>query len=220
MDAEIINRAYLEKLSFSDLSKLADDFGVDVPEDLNRRFLIAELLELAEEAKSSDDESMIISAEDGEAPAAKLPTNYNETQISCILRNPAWAFVFWNINDTDSAMIKSLTNCNLMIRVCVLSAPDKLQPEEAFEINASTDTQEQYVLLPAGSNYIRVELVYVAGNTGKVLAFTPVIEIPSPSKQLNDFQPGKESDYSEIIKLSGMEEILVNQYKNHRHSFS
>ena len=220
MDAEIINRAYLEKLSFSDLSKLADDFGVDVPEDLNRRFLIAELLELAEEAKSSDDESMIISAEDGEAPAAKLPKNYNETQISCILRNPAWAFVFWNINDTDSAMIKSLTNCNLMIRVCVLSAPDKLQPEEAFEINASTDTQEQYVLLPAGSNYIRVELVYVAGNTGKVLAFTPVIEIPSPSKQLNDFQPGKESDYSEIINLSGMEEILVNQYKNHRHSFS
>ena len=30
-----------------------------------------------------------------------LPKNYNETQISCILRNPAWLFVFWNISEAD-----------------------------------------------------------------------------------------------------------------------
>ena len=50
MNEEPINRASLEKLSFSDLVQLADEYGVDVPEDLDRRFLIAELLELAEES--------------------------------------------------------------------------------------------------------------------------------------------------------------------------
>ena len=48
MNEEPMNRASLEKLSFSDLVQLADEYGVDVPEDLDRRFLIAELLELFE----------------------------------------------------------------------------------------------------------------------------------------------------------------------------
>ena len=43
-----ISRAYLETLSFSDLVNLADEYGVDVPEDLDRRFLIEELFEIAE----------------------------------------------------------------------------------------------------------------------------------------------------------------------------
>ena len=35
METENINRAYLETLSFSDLSKLADEYGVDVPENFD-----------------------------------------------------------------------------------------------------------------------------------------------------------------------------------------
>ena len=59
MSEEPINRASLEKLSFSDLVKLADEYGVDVPEDLDRRFLIAELLELAEESNNKEDEMIL-----------------------------------------------------------------------------------------------------------------------------------------------------------------
>ena len=53
MSGESINRAYLETLIFSDLVQLADKYGVDVPDDLDRRFLIAELLELVEESGSN-----------------------------------------------------------------------------------------------------------------------------------------------------------------------
>ena len=49
MNNEQISCAYLETLAFKDLVKLADEYGVDVPQDLDRRFLIAELLELAQE---------------------------------------------------------------------------------------------------------------------------------------------------------------------------
>ena len=49
MSDEVITRNYLEKLSFSELSRLADNYGIDVPENLDRRFLIAELLEINEE---------------------------------------------------------------------------------------------------------------------------------------------------------------------------
>ncbi|MBO4858151.1 MAG: DUF4912 domain-containing protein [Treponema sp.] len=219
METENINRAYLETLSFSDLSKLADEYGVDVPEDLDRRFLICELLDIVEESKLFN-EDMVISSDRSSEENTVLPQGYNETQISCVLRNPVWAFVFWNISNSDNNKLKEMHDCTLMLRVCSLPSQEELTPKESFEIKITAGSQEQYVLIPAGEKYIRIELVYISGATRNVLAFSPVIEIPQGSESLNNIQPGKQNDYPEIIKLSGIEKILLNQYKNHRHSFS
>lgn len=220
METEKLTHAYLETLSFSDLCKIADEYGLDVPESLNRRFLIGEILELGEYSSKTASESMVIASEENKHSEKELPKNYNETQISCVLRNPVWAFVFWNISESDNAKIKELPNCNLMIRVCILSSEDELKPEQAFEVNVSTESQEQYILLPSGQKYFRFELVYVSNNSGHVLAFSPVVHIPQPAKIVNEFQPGKENDFSEVIKLSGINKVLMDQYKNHRQSFS
>lgn len=220
METEKLNNAYLETLSFSDLCKIADEFGLDVPESLNRRFLIGEILELCEESSKATGESMVIASEGNKTTERELPKNYNETQISCVLRNPVWAFVFWNISESDSIKIKEIQNCNLMIRVCILSSPEELKPEQAYEVNVSSDSQEQYILLPSGPKYFRFELVYVSQNSGRVLAFSPIIQIPQAARIVNEYQPGKENNFSEVIKLSGMENVLMNQYKNHRQSFS
>ncbi len=219
METENINRAYLETLSFSDLSKLADEYGVDVPEDLDRRFLICELLDIVEESKLFN-EDMVISSDRSSEENTVLPQGYNETQISCVLRNPVWAFVFWNISNSDNNKLKEMHDCTLMLRVCSLPSQEELTPKESFEIKITAGSQEQYVLIPAGEKYIRIELVYISGANRNVLAFSPVIEIPQGSESLNNIQPGKQNDYPEIIKLSGIEKILLNQYKNHRHSFS
>ena len=44
METEKLTHAYLETLSFPDLCKIADEYGLDVPESLNRRFLIGEII--------------------------------------------------------------------------------------------------------------------------------------------------------------------------------
>ena len=106
MNNEQINCAYLETLAFKDLIKLADEYGVDVPQDLDRRFLIAELLELAQEESNANDLQMIITDDDEENEEINLPANYNETKIAAILRNPAWLFVFWNISEFDMNRLK------------------------------------------------------------------------------------------------------------------
>ena len=158
MNEEPINRASLEKLSFSDLVQLADEYGVDVPEDLDRRFLIAELLELAEESNNIDDE-MIIAAEEDNPQSTVLNGNFNETQVSCVLRNPAWLFVFWNLNDNDAARINENPACSLKLRICLYSDIKDSKPDEAFEVQTPSQSQEQYVLIPKGTKYIKVELV-------------------------------------------------------------
>ena len=133
METENINRAYLETLSFSDLSKLADEYGVDVPEDLDRRFLICELLDIVEESKLFN-EDMVISSDRSSEENTVLPQGYNETQISCVLRNPVWAFVFWNISNSDNNKLKEMHDCTLMLRVCSLPSQEELTPKESFEI--------------------------------------------------------------------------------------
>ncbi len=219
MNEEPINRASLEKLSFSDLVQLADEYGVDVPEDLDRRFLIAELLELAEESNNIDDE-MIIAAESDNPQSTVLNGNFNETQVSCVLRNPAWLFVFWNLNDNDAARINENPACSLKLRICLYSDIKDSKPDEAFEVQTPSQSQEQYVLIPKGTKYIKVELVCVTAGAGEIIAFSPIVSIPQGSSLVNDLQPGREEDFSPVIELSGISELITEQYKNHRHSFS
>ena len=219
MNEDMITRTYLETLSFSELVALADDYGVDVPDDLDRRFLIAELLELAEESANSAEE-MVVSADDGLNDPVVLSGNYNETQISCILRNPAWLFVFWNISDGDADRMRESEGSNLKIRICILNSPKDPVPKEAFEIQSSTTSQEQYVLIQKGTEFIKAELVLFTDSGSEVLAFSPVITIPQGSSIVNDLQLGRASDFSPIMELSGINEILTEHYKNHRHSFS
>jgi len=218
MREETINRAYLETLSFSDLVRLADEFGVDVPEDLDRRFLIAELLEISEENEVFDEE-MVESAQT-EIPEITLQGNYNETQITGILRNPAWLFVFWNISDSDYNKIKADPENTLKLRICSLQDPKDPVPEEAFEINTTSDNQEQYVLLPNGKKFIKVELLLVTPTSGEVLAYSSVISIPQGSELVNNVNFDPDMEFSPIIELSGIRKVLTEQYKYHRHLFS
>ena len=219
MNEEPINRASLEKLSFSDLVQLADEYGVDVPEDLDRRFLIAELLEIAEESNNKEEE-MVIATDNDEQQPPIFCGNFNETQVSCVLRNPAWLFVFWNLNSNDAAKISEDPSSSLRLRICSLTDPKDLKPEEAFEVQTPSQSQEQYVLIPKGKKFIKVELISVVAGASEVLAFSPVIAIPQGSSLVNDLQPGRDVTFSPVIELSGMQEIITEQYKNHRHSFS
>jgi len=219
MNEEPINRASLEKLSFSDLVQLADEYGVDVPEDLDRRFLIAELLELAEESNNKEDE-MIISSEENNQQPFVLNGNFNETQVSCVLRNPAWLFVFWNLNDSDYAKINDAPGKNLKLRICSYENAEASKPDEAFEVQTPSQSQEQYVLLPKGKKFIKVELISLAAGAGDVIAISPMVAIPQGASIVNDLQPGREEVFSPVAELSGIKELLTEQYKNHRHSFS
>ena len=220
MDDAIITRSYLETLSFSDLKKLADEYGVDVPEDLDRRFLLSELLEIAEESLQDKTAGMIISFENSLNTSTNLPDGYNETNISCVLRNPVWAFVFWDISDTDMNMLSALGDYSLSLRVCILVSPTELVPQESFEIDIPSGVNEQYVLIPSGKSFIRIELVYTSGSNREVLAFSQVVSVPKSSSNVENYQPGLNNDFPQPLKLSGIEKILSEQYKNYRHSFS
>ena len=98
MEKHELSRSYLETLSTADLISLADDYDIDIPVELNRRFIIGELLDVADELQKENKNEMIIASSAGTAEDVdKLPESYNETRVDVLLRNPPWAYVYRDI---------------------------------------------------------------------------------------------------------------------------
>jgi hypothetical protein len=92
-------RSHLESLSTDELIKLADTSGLDIPAGLERIFIIEELLELTHggEFMPQDD----LENRPDFIEAATLPKQYNISFIEALIRDPLWAFVFWEVKSHD-----------------------------------------------------------------------------------------------------------------------
>jgi hypothetical protein len=102
MDGCSITRVFLESLSTAELVRLADWHGIDIPPDLDRVFIVEELLEAAGEDAPEEEELL------PELPCAPafpepvpLPKQYNINFIEVMIRDPLWVFVFWEIKGSD-----------------------------------------------------------------------------------------------------------------------
>jgi hypothetical protein len=221
MENTRITRSYLEALSFSDLLKLADLYGIDVPENLNRGFLIGDILDVTDEmGKTQGTSEMVIADNITPVSGGKLPEMYNTTQIEVILRNPVWAFVFWNISENTMYTLRHSGIISLRLRVCSFIEQKNENPDDSFEIQIASTDKDQYVLLPVGKRYIAVELIAVTRSGVQKLANSRIVAIPCGSPLLTKVQPGLISDISPVMELSGVKCLLKAQYINHRQSFS
>ncbi len=221
MENVVLSRAYLETLSFSELLKIADKDGIDVPEDFNRNFLIEEILEVQEDFEKIELDDMIISDEESESPKEDLvPRAYNSTEVEMVLRNPAWAFVYWNISESDRISLEKAFVSQMWLRVNSFSEKDQVKPDEFFDIQISKEDNGQYVLLPQNKKFFRVDLLFNLDNFVDILASSKILEKPRGTERFASFQPGNLGSMSEIMKLSGTETLLLEHYKNHRESFS
>lgn len=219
MDTTYITRSYLETLSSADLLELSDEYGLDIPENLNRRFIIGEILEAVNDEHSSSSledltESTVV------AETTELPKTYNETQITIMMRNPVWCFVYWDFRDADFiATTKAAGFLGFVLRVSFFEDGKDIKPVDGFEIPVSNQDREQYVLLPATAKYVRIDLVAEFKNIEpECMAISRVITMQKGYPDISSASLGRE--VSPIMKLSGLSELLHSQFINHRQSFS
>ena len=219
MDKTFLSRRHLESLSTADLISLADDYGIDIPDNLNRRFIIGELLEAAEELEGEAREDVHIS-EDMEV-SERLPQGYNETKIHVMLRNPAWAFVFWDMQeDVFSALLADEDFGGFFLQPAFFDSRDAEAPLDFFDIQVSPADRQQYVLIPPGRKIMAVYLKCNRGGKGiQTLAYSERIALHGDSPLLAGLQPGKKLDLPPLVQLSGMEALLREQYRQHRQTF-
>ena len=90
---------------------------------------------------------------------------------------------------------------------------------DSFEVQVLDESQEQYVLLPKGIDFVKIELLECKVNSQETMAISSEIKVPKTSSWINELNFAKDNSFSNKLKLSGMEDVLMEQYKNHRHSF-
>jgi hypothetical protein len=141
------SRHWLESLSTTELVKLAEDFGVDIPPGLERIFIIEELLlesAYLSEPKTEEEIQIIPSYTE----SVVLPKQYNISFIEVIIRDPLWAYVFWEIKSHDREMHENAADFNgYCLRVIHLIEGENIQKskENSFTVSIDKDDSARYL---------------------------------------------------------------------------
>jgi hypothetical protein len=234
-NGQAISRAYLESLTTAELIRISDKWEIDIPYDLDRIFIIEELLEFAssdEGAPGDEPESNM--ADLVSVESAPLPKQYNITFIEALIRDPLWAFVFWEIKTQDKEQIEQTPDFDgyyLKISPWDMFAdmraekpngsPQGGKPETFTVPVTSVDTARYLSLSPIMSGggaqgQFRVELCACFNGKETVLASSSSVQLPGLRESSG--RAGKPAvGENPLIRLSGYEEFHIIR-KNERPS--
>ncbi len=216
MEKNDLTRSYLETLSSNDLIALGDDYGIDIPENLSRRYVITEILDLVGEQVAPDTKGQETSTD---TEILEIPFSYNENKIVAVLRNPAWCYVTWDFNKDEllEAMEDSSFE-NLVIRLLYYKSATTNDVSETFDIQINATEKEQFILLSSEYASFAVSLIVTFDDkAAKVLASSHRVDKPMLAVDIS--LSGLQKTFTPIQTLSGLPAILKTHYNEHRHSF-
>ena len=221
-----MNIEKLRALSDDALLTLADKLGLVVPAELERPFLIEVLLEAFEEDSqereatldSSDRiEETKYSGADSDILQASLQTGecsdnrYNETIVRLLVRDTAWAFAFWDVNDEERAQLRAgepgSAFQGYFLRVMEESTRESSRSAEHFDIPVDESDLQWYINLPQPDSRYRVDLCCRSAGKTRVLARSNVVHTPRGS--LADDASAIGVNTVELFVLSGFGELDI-----------
>ena len=162
----------LKQLSDDNLFELARREGIKNPSEIEKEELIEMILEVLEEERDErrnannlamrikekkydivlDEELISQITED-----YPLPERYNDTRIILMLRDPSWAFTYWDLGQADYDKTQSVESAGeLFLRVYSLpdGELDKKSYSDYFDIPVRNSDDSWYINLPvAGIRY-------------------------------------------------------------------
>ena len=211
-----LTRSYLETLSSTDLIDISHDYGIDIPENFSRSFIITEILDTLEE---QDIDFLDVKETKLTPNTMELPFSFNENKITATLKNPAWCYVSW---DFKSDTIEKIANDNsfdaLIIRFEYFSSKKSSETQETIDVIIKTDDREQFILLTQGFPQFQVSLLAIYSDKKEELIASSS-RIFKPKFPFNINLETLQKEYSNIQTLSGLHNVLKTHYTQHRQSF-
>ena len=220
---QVVNRLALSDASFEALLRLADNYGAEVPENVTRDELEEIVGDAVEEwyleHRRANNHSVRIEETKYDIQAAELeyraeeevelPESYNETRIVLMLRDPSWAFAYWDLKETDRQEFqRSDTFEGLVLRVHILDDPEAgLETARTrFDIPVTLLDSRWYINLPDQETNYRLVLVARIGQGERQLAVSNAIVVPRG--MIADAQNGSaESVGDQIIAQTGIQDL-------------
>ncbi len=224
-----MTRTRLETMNAEALQSLASQYGIDLPRKTDRESLIDTIFEAFEEMRlerDSDNNNAIRIEEkkygvqydeadnSEEDEPEELPATYNETRIVVMLRDPAWAFAYWDLKEShDKKYRRNPDFHGMLIRVYELAEPteDRSAIVDSFDIPVQLSDSRWYINLPEQDTHYRLELIARHAEGEDVLAQSNIVSVPK-----GYFADDSSASFQEdaIIALSGIEHLGVSPFGN------
>ncbi len=202
----------LLSVSMEELERIAISRGLSIREDLSKSALVDSILETLEEVKRERDEqnnlpirgekTKFIITEDEEFDTVKqdeypIPERYNETKVVFMVRDPNWAFAYWDIEDQNIEKIKLDSGFDqLILRVHNLESAqfNNSNSNSSFDIPIQFHDRSWYIYLPYQNCSYVLELAYLS--KGKCHILSRSNKIKTPGGSLADIQDPDDEDTS------------------------
>ena len=220
-----MTRERLEALSYAALIRIAEQEGLEVPPDVDRILLVDLILEMEEEERLDHElaNNGLIRVEqkkydltpsaamEGEKIDIVLPESYPQTRISLMIRDPFWAFAYWDLKQTAGKSSKKDGNGdNLFLRVQRLGN----QPQhsavvvEYFDIQVKMTDRSWYINIPHQDSRYRVELILHSRTGDNRLGVSNTVKIPHAAAA--EASGGQAEENDAILLLSGIRELGIS----------
>jgi hypothetical protein len=207
-----LNRPFLESLTTAELIKLADRTGIDVPPGLERIVIIEELLETTDEAAAEKTTSFPLEERRPPASTAPLPRHYNISYVNVLVRDPLWAFAFWEVNAHDKEIHEKASDFGgyyLRVESDPLPGDSRAQAAEnsSFTVQVGTGDSAWYLgFSPSGGNF-KVELCAMRREESVVLAVSRPFRLPNMLEPLGNRY--SRASHNPLLRLSGIDEFRI-----------
>jgi hypothetical protein len=190
MEEHRITKEYLESLNTGELIRMADAYNIDIPPDMERIFIIEELLDfLSEDEETEEDAAPPLQGEGRYIESVPLPKQYNITFIETILRDPLWVFAYWEVRNSEREKYEkdnAFEGYELLVEPLHHAAgladqrpkrPDSGE-DDAFTILVENDDHAWYLGFPPEGGKYRVKLCVLMGGQRIVLAVSRPFILP------------------------------------------
>ena len=213
-------KTYLESATTKELLKMADQAGISIPPDLDRIFIIRELLDNMLDEDSVPYSSSIMkmqpSLQTGDMSplalkTAALPEQYHITYLEVLPRDPQWVYIFWEIKAMDRERyeadprfegyaLKALEN-KKNYETCLKKYKDS-DFTESFTVPVGKEDDSWYLGFPSPGLF-RIVL-WVRGINSSIIISRPFVLPPFLNSLYN-----KSHLASPLIELSGVSDFSV-----------
>jgi hypothetical protein len=186
-----MTRERLRTMPLEELAALARSTGLEPAEDLAAEELIELVLEgyreMRQEREEGNNPSVRVEEakfEVGEeedpagagAEGPQIPQRYNETRAVLMVRDPHWAYAYWDVEDAQAARARRDAGFEqLVLRV------QDLQPSSSFDIPIQWSDSSWYIYLPNQDADYLLELGYMASGRFRLLARSNQVRTPRES---------------------------------------
>ncbi|WP_413678990.1 DUF4912 domain-containing protein [Prochlorococcus sp. MIT 0916] len=176
----------LSRLTLRQLRIKASELGIPLYSRKSKADLVRGVF-LYEEKRELDNQLV---KDAGEQSQETSFLNTSKTKVVFLPRDPEWAYVFWEISDSDRSNAQNKGANRLCLRLADVTNKNngEANPGTLQEVVVDSHSTEWYLPIPLGGRDYKVELGYRIGHKWMSLAHSSSAKVPSlhPSEQILD----------------------------------